>query len=174
MGDVHDVKIRRGESGDLAALTELYNHYIRETPVTFDLETFRPEARRAWLAGFGAGGRHQLFVAFAPEGLLGYACSHAFRGKAAYDPSVEVTVYLAPDAVGRGLGTRLYARLFDALAGEDVHLALAGTTLPNQASVALHRRFGFEPVGVFREVGYKFGRYWDVQWWQKAMGAGSK
>jgi phosphinothricin acetyltransferase len=71
------------------------------------------------------------------------------------------------------LGRRLYAALFDSLAGEDVHLAVGGVTLPNEASIALHRAFGFEPVGIFRQVGYKFGRYWDVQWFQKRLDAAS-
>jgi phosphinothricin acetyltransferase len=170
---VSDLEIRQAQSGDLAALTEIYNHFVRETPITFDLEPFAPEARRAWLEGFAPSGRYQIFVAMGPKGLLGYACSHRFRTRAAYDTSVETTVYLAPEAQGRGLGRRLYQRLFAALADEDVHLALAGMTLPNQASAALHRSIGFEPVGVFHEVGYKFGRYWDVQWWEKPMRAGS-
>ena len=78
-------------------------------------------------------------------------------------------MYLDPGAVGEGLGTRLYAVLFDALAREAVHRALAGITLPNPVSVALHQRFGFTPIGIFREVGRKFDRYWDVQWFEKSM-----
>ena len=84
---------------------------------------------------------------------------------------METTVYLAPDATGQGLGRRLYGALFDSLAGADVHLAVGGITLPNEASLALHRAFGFEPVGIFRQVGYKFGRYWDVQWFQRRLDA---
>ena len=162
------VGIRRGVAGDLAALTAIYNHYVRETPVTFDLEPFDVEERRGWFEGFGESGRHQVFVATREGAVIGYAYSHRFRAKGAYDASVESTVYLEPAAVGAGIGRRLYGALFDALAGQDVHRVLAGITLPNPASVALHRRFGFTPIGVFREVGYKFGRYWDVQWFEKA------
>lgn len=163
------VSIRRGVADDLSELTGIYNHYVRETPTTFDLAPFEIEARRPWFEAFAATGRHQLLVAEREGRVLGYACSHRFRAKGAYDSSVETTVYLAPGAVGEGLGTRLYAALFDALAGEAVHRALAGITLPNPASVALHQRFGFTPIGVFREVGRKFGRYWDVQWFEKSM-----
>jgi phosphinothricin acetyltransferase len=161
--------IRPGAQPDVEALTGLYNHYIRETPITFDLEPKTLAERSAWVAGFGACGRHRLLVAERAGRAVGFACSHPFRSKAAYDTSVETSVYLEPGVTGQGLGARLYRALFEALAGEDVHRALAGITLPNAASLALHRRFGFEPVGVFHAVGYKFGRYWDVQWLEKAL-----
>jgi phosphinothricin acetyltransferase len=163
------VSIRRGVEGDLPELTGIYNHYVRETPITFDVEPLSVEQRRAWFDGFAARGRHQLFVAECDGRPVGYACSHRFRPKGAYDTSVEATVYLHPDAVGVGTGGRLYSALFEALASEDVHRALAGITLPNPASVALHQRHGFRPLGVFHEVGYKLGRYWDVQWFEKVM-----
>jgi phosphinothricin acetyltransferase len=161
--------IRRGREGDLAALTTLYNHYIEQTAITFDLEPFTVETRRSWLAPFRDDGRHQLFVAEAEERVVGFACTREFRVKRAYDTTVETTIYLAPGATSRGLGTALYERLFAALAGEDVHRAVAGVTLPNDASVALHRRFGFRDVGVFHEVGRKHGRWWDVLWMEKDL-----
>jgi len=164
-----DVSIRHAVAADLADLTEVYNHYVRETPITFDIEPFDVEQRRPWFEGFAETGRHQLFVAEREQRVIGYACSHRFRQKPAYDSSVETTVYLAPDALGEGIGARLYVALFDALAEEPVHRALAGTTLPNPASVALHRRFGFTPVGTFLEVGWKLGRHWDVQWFERPM-----
>ncbi|MEJ8648692.1 N-acetyltransferase family protein [Streptomyces sp. MS1.AVA.3] len=102
--------------------------------------------------------------------LLGYATSSSFRHKAAYAPSVEVTAYCAPHAVGRGIGTLLYTALFEALADEDVHRAYAGITQPNDASTRLHTRFGFRHIGTYTEVGRKFGRYWDVAWYQKDLG----
>jgi len=82
---------------------------------------------------------------------------------------VETSVCLAPGAVGRGLGAQLCSRLFEALAGKDVHRALAGITLPNEASVRLHQGFGFRLVGIFRENGRKLGRYWDVAWYEKPL-----
>jgi len=75
-----------------------------------------------------------------------------------------------PDAVGRGTGRALYAALFDAVAREDVHTIVAGIALPNAASMALHERFGFRQVGIFREVGKKFGQFWDVAWFQRPSG----
>jgi phosphinothricin acetyltransferase len=161
--------VRSARESDLPALTDLYNHYVRETPVTFDLDPVSIEDRRAWLHGFAERGRHRLLVAERGGAVVGYACSHRFRPKAAYDTSVETSIYLVPSAWGEGVGGRLYAALFEALAGEDVHRALAGITLPNAPSIALHQRLDFVPVGVFREVGHKLGRYWDVQWLEKAM-----
>ncbi len=163
-------QIRRAGSGDLARLTEIYNHYIVHTPITFDLEEKTVEARAEWLDQFKVSGRHQCFVAVAEDDrALGWACSGPFRPKAAYAPSVEVSIYLDPQTGGQGLGTALYDRLFAALRDEDVHRALAGVTLPNPASLALHRRFGFQDVGRYSQVGRKFDRYWDVLWMEKAL-----
>ena len=78
-------------------------------------------------------------------------------------------IYLAPDMTGQGLGRRLYAALFEALAREDIHRVFGGITLPNEASVRLHLGFGFEPVGIYREVGRKFGRFWDVATYLKPL-----
>ncbi|MBO1337192.1 GNAT family N-acetyltransferase [Streptomyces sp. VRA16 Mangrove soil] len=173
MSDVTpDVIIRPGSEADLEALTDLYNAYVRTTPITFDTEPFTAEARRPWLLAHPDHGPHRLFVAeetVAGGRVLGYATSSAFRPKAAYSTSVEVTVYCAPDAGGRGIGTQLYEALFKALESEDVHRAYAGVTQPNEASVRLHTRFGFRPIGTYREVGRKFGRYYDVAWFEKEL-----
>lgn len=81
-----------------------------------------------------------------------------------------MSVYCAPEAAGRGIGTLLYTALFEALAGEDLHRAYAGIALPNEASVRLHDRFGFRHLGTYEEVGRKFDRYWDVAWYEKKLG----
>ncbi|MEO0869641.1 MAG: N-acetyltransferase family protein, partial [Cyanobacteria bacterium J06642_11] len=99
----------------------------------------------------------------------GYATSSKFSQKAAYDTSVETSIYLLPDAQGQGLGTRLYETLFESLADADVHRAYAGITLPNPASVALHQKLGFHSAGRYREVGRKFDQYWDVEWFEKSL-----
>ncbi|MFI8966610.1 GNAT family N-acetyltransferase [Streptomyces sp. NPDC053493] len=135
MGTVN-VQVRAGTEGDLAALTELCNHYVRETAITFDTEPFTPEQRLPWLRSHPEDGSHRLLVAHAakPGGpatpgppptvatpgattasatLLGYATSSAFRPKAAYATSVEVSVYVSPAAAGRGIGSLLYERLFE-------------------------------------------------------------
>jgi phosphinothricin acetyltransferase len=166
-----EVQVRPGVESDLDALTDIYNHYVRETPITFDTATFTPVERRPWLLSHPEDGPHRLMVATAGDSqrILGYATSSAFRPKPAYETSVEVTIYLAPDAGGRGVGTLLYKALFAALADEDLHRAYAGIAQPNEASARLHERFGFRYVGTYREVGRKFGRYWDVAWYEKEL-----
>ncbi|MGQ4365328.1 GNAT family N-acetyltransferase [Streptomyces sp. SAS_272] len=173
-----EVQVRPGVEGDLEALTDLYNHYVRETPITFDTAVFSPEERRPWLLSHPEDGPYRLMVATETDSqdihgvsqtILGYATSSPFRPKAAYSTSVEVTVYVAPDAGRRGIGTLLYKALFEALADEDLHRAYAGIAQPNAASARLHERFGFRHVGTYREVGRKFGRYWDVAWYEKDL-----
>jgi 2-haloacid dehalogenase len=163
------VVVRPGRRTDLPELTELYNHYVRETTHTFDLEPWSVEARAAWFEHYAETGRHRLLVAVESGRLLGYATSSTFRDKAAYRPSVETTIYLDAGATGRGVGSLLYQQLFVELTDEDVHRAYAGIALPNPASVALHRRFGFTDVGTFEQVGRKHGRWWDVLWLQRAL-----
>ena len=164
-----DLRVRPAEPSDLTRLTAIYNHYVVHTAVTFDIEAREPEERRGWYTDHTCGPGHRLLVVEEGTDLLGYAGSGTFREKRAYDTTVETTVYLDPAATGRGLGTLLYTALFDALAGEDVHRAVAGITLPNPASLALHRRFGFREVGVFVENGHKLGRYWDVCWLERSL-----
>ncbi|MEU9283145.1 N-acetyltransferase family protein [Streptomyces sp. NPDC048275] len=166
-----EVQVRPGVESDLEALTDIYNHYVRETPITFDTAVFTPQERRPWLLSHPEDGPHRLMVATDTDSqaILGYATSSTFRVKPAYATSVEVTIYLAPDAGGRGIGTLLYKALFEALADEDLHRAYAGITQPNEASARLHERFGFRYVGTYREVGRKFGRYWDVAWYEKDL-----
>ncbi|WP_432033108.1 N-acetyltransferase family protein [Streptomyces antibioticus] len=166
-----EVQVRPGVEADLDALTALYNHYVRETPITFDTAVLTPEERRPWLLSHPEDGPYRLLVAVCADSqeILGYATSSPYRPKAAYSTSVEVSVYLRPDAGGRGIGTLLYKALFAELAGEDLHRAYAGVAQPNEASVRLHERFGFRYVGTYREVGRKFGRYWDVAWYEKEL-----
>ncbi len=161
--------VRCAVVSDLPALTEIYNHYVVNTPATFDIDPFTVEARRDWFDHYRDCGRHRLLVAVDGDSIVGYASSSRFRVKPAYDTSVEVTVYLHPEATGRGIGSALYARLFDELHGEEVHRAYAGIALPNDASVALHRKFGFVEMGTMTEVGRKFGEWWDVLWMERSL-----
>ena len=191
------VLIRPATRGDLARITEIYNHYVVHTPVTFDVEPYTVERRAAWFEQFALTGRYRLLVAEevtqsvaenatkdaaknsaedsaknaagGKRNLIGYAGTTRFRPKAAYETTVETTIYCAPESTGKGIGRRLYAELFAAIAGEDINRIVAGYTLPNPASAALHSRFGFKPIGIFSEVGRKFGRYWDVAWNERLL-----
>lgn len=167
---IDSTRIRLAQTSDLAQINDIYNHYVTNTPITFDLEPIQLQQRTVWFEQFSTDGRHQLFVAERGVSVIGFAYGHAFRQKPAYDTTVETTVYCAHDATGRRVGTQLYTALFEALSDQDLRMAVAGITLPNDASVTLHEAFGFKPTGVFHEVGWKFDEYWDVAWYEKRLG----
>lgn len=161
--------VRPGRLADLAGLTDIYNHAVVHSHATFDLAPFSVESRRTWFEHYRERGPHRLLVAVDGHEVLGYATSSTFRDKPAYASSVETTVYCAPSATGRGVGTALYDALLRALSTEPVHRAYAGIAIPNEGSFALHRKFGFTEVGTFREVGRKFDKWWDVTWLERAI-----
>jgi phosphinothricin acetyltransferase len=164
-----EILVRPAVEADVPAMAAIYNHYVETSPATFDIDPVSIENRHAWFRGFGESGPFRLVVAERAGRVTGYAGSGKFREKAAYATSVEMTVYVHPDALGLGIGARMYERLFEILASEPIHRAYAGITLPNPASLALHHRFGFRDIGVYDEVGHKFGQYWSVQWLEKVM-----
>jgi phosphinothricin acetyltransferase len=164
------VQVRPAAEKDLEAINDIYNHYVVESHFTFDLEPVEMEVRREWFSHYGTSGRYRLFVALDDEQMVGYASSSRFRPKPGYETSVETSIYLAPDAIGKGAGSKLYETLFKSLEGEDLHRAYAGIALPNPPSIELHERFGFKRVAHYTEQGRKYGRYWDVAWFEKPLG----
>jgi phosphinothricin acetyltransferase len=163
------VTIRPARTDDLPRLAEIYNYYVVNTVITFDLEPVSMEERQEWFRQFAFSGPHRLLVAEEDGKVLGYAASFRFRIRCAYDTTIETTVYCAPEAVGRGVGSALYTALFEALRDEDLHVAIAAIAVPNPASIALHERFAFTLAGVLHDVGRKFDRYWDVAWYEKRL-----
>jgi phosphinothricin acetyltransferase len=165
-----DYAVRSATLDDLQALTDIYNHYIVNTAITFDLQTFTAATRRGWFDDHSENGPHRLLVAIGSDGeCLGYASSSRWRPKPAYNTTVETSVYCRPDAVGRGYGTALYSALLAALEREDIRTIVAGVSLPNPASLSFHEKFGFRAVGVFHAVGRKFDRFWDVAWFERPL-----
>ena len=162
------MQLRQAIAEDLPAIIRIYNHYVERSHATFDVGAFSVDDRRPWFDQFD-GGRYQCWLAVDGSGLLGYACSMPFKAKAAYQTSVEVSVYVAPDAQRRGIGAALYGRLLPALEAEDLHRAYAGIAQPNEPSMGLHERFGFRQAAHYREVGRKFDRYWDVIWLERNL-----
>jgi phosphinothricin acetyltransferase len=165
-----EVTVRPATREDVPRITEIYNHYIENTPVSFDLEPFSVGERLEWFSHYGTTGRYRAFVAERDGVVVGYTTSSPFRVKQAYETTVEMTIVCAPDAVGMRIGSRLYESILPLLETEDVHMACARITLPNEASCAIHKRFGFELIGVEPEVGRKFGRFWDVAWYMRRVG----
>lgn len=161
--------IRPAQRSDRAEIVAIYNHYIASTAATFEVEPVTVDGKADWFAGHSSSGPHQLWVATDPEDRVrGWASSSPFRPRAAYSTTVESSVYCRADSRGIGVGSGLYSTLLGALRAHDVERVVAGVALPNPGSVALHRRFGFRWVGTFTRVGRKFGRYWDVAWFERA------
>ena len=158
--------IRAAAAEDGAALAHIYNHYIASTIVTFEEATVSATDMAARVAEVTAAELPWL-VAQASTGLSGFAYASRWKGRCAYRYSVEVTVYLDPAAVGQGLGTALYAALFARLKELGCHVIIGGIALPNTVSVALHEKFGMRKVAHFNEVGFKFGLWVDVGYWQR-------
>lgn len=149
---------------DAEACLAIYAPFIRDTSVSFEervptVEEFRDRIR-ATIA------RHPWLVLEVDGRVAGYAYASQHRSRAAYRWTAEVTVYLDPEHRGIGAGRRLYSELLERLHSAGFHLACAGITVPNEASEGLHRAMGFEPVGVYRRIGWKAGAWHDVSWWQ--------
>lgn len=160
--------VRPASEEDLPRIAAIYSHWVEHTAVTFDLVA--PSVAE-WGERFAGAreGRYPWLVADAGGDVAGYATTAAFRSKPAYRSTVETTIYLEPTRVRHGLGRELYAALLDEAAARGFHLAAAGITLPNAASVGLHEALGFTSVGVFTEVGHKLGAWRDVGWWQRRL-----
>lgn len=149
---------------DAESICSIYNHYVLETVVTFEEAPVTTAEMRRRIVDVTA---KFPWLVFERDGeVLGYAYASLWKERSAYRHSVESTVYLAPRASGKGIGTALYSSLLAELRGRRVHCAIGGIALPNQASVALHEKVGFTKIGHFREVGWKFGAWVDVGYWE--------
>jgi phosphinothricin acetyltransferase len=152
---------------DAAACAAIYEPYVRTTPIS--LEDLPPSADQLAARIERYQRSYQWLVAEDDDRVVGYAYGCPHRERAAYRWATEVSVYVAPQCHRRGYGRALYAELLPQLAAKGLHVALAGVTLPNDASVALHESLGFIPVGIYRQIGYKLGYWWDVGWWQLSL-----
>ncbi|MFT7218938.1 MAG: phosphinothricin acetyltransferase [Candidatus Azotimanducaceae bacterium] len=159
------LNIRQSSIEDLEALRDIYNYYVLNTPITFDIEPVDLSDREVWLRQFNHNDRHFLYTATNNGKVVGYASSSQFRTKAAYNGSVETTIYLHPERIGGGAGKALYSHLLEQLRNSGtVHRCYGVITLPNEASVGLHRSLGYHDAGKLTQVGFKFGQYWDTLW----------
>lgn len=163
-----DTMVRAAELSDCNTIADIYNHYIEHTAITFEEEpvgasemTRRMDEVRFALLPW--------VVAEVGDELVGYAYAHPWKARTAYRFSVEITVYVARDHTGRGIGSLLYDQLFPALQSRGIHAVIGGIALPNDASVALHEKFGLKRVAQFHEIGFKFNRWIDVGYWQRTL-----
>lgn len=156
--------IRDAERSDAEAIARIYNHYIEKTVITFEEVSISVEDMCSRIVETT---QSLAWYVFEIEGrVVGYAYASKWKGRCAYRYSVESTVYLDPDVVGKGVGSKLYSRLLDALKEKSYHAVIAGIAIPNEGSVALHEKFGFIKVAHFKETGWKFDRWIDVGYWQ--------
>lgn len=159
--------IRPAAAADAASVAAIYDYYVRNTAITFADHTPSPEeyARRM------ADARYPFLVAEEEGQVVGFAYAAAFREKEAYRWDVELTIYTSPDHIGVGIGKELMALCLEKLRHMGYLTAYSCITLPNERSVGLHRRFGFEELGVFRNTGYKLGKWHDVIWMGYVLGS---
>lgn len=156
--------IRDVRSHDAEAICSIYNHYIRDSVITFENE---PVSIADMQGRIDAADEDLPWVVYEEEdAILGYAYASKWKGRFAYRFSVESTVYLSKDATGRGIGYHLYKTLIDRLASLSYHTVIGGIALPNPASIALHEKMGFKKVAHFKEVGWKLDRWVDVGYWE--------
>ncbi|MBS1678663.1 MAG: N-acetyltransferase [Actinobacteria bacterium] len=149
---------------DAAACAAIYAPSVESTPISFELEP--PDAAEFSRRIKGCSATHQFLVGEAGGHVVGYAYACRWRERAAYDWAVEVSVYVDSAHKGRGVGRALYTELLDRLRVQGFRIAVAGITLPNPASIALHERMGFQSIGVLSRVGWKLGSWHDVGYWQ--------
>jgi phosphinothricin acetyltransferase len=156
---------------DAAACAEIYGPYVRDSSVSFEEQAPTAEDFRARIAS--TIGTHPWLVLEVVGQVVGYAYASAHRSRAAYRWAADVTVYIAPKHHRAGAGRLLYTELFQRLRRQGFYVACAGITLPNEASVGLHKAMGFEPVGVYKRIGWKAGAWHDVAWLQLELVPGS-
>ncbi len=149
---------------DIKSLLDIYNYYVLNTIVTFDIE---PLSLETFTEKVNHINTEYPFIVFEENGdILGYAYGSKWRPKPAYKHTVESTVYVKHGEHGKQIGSKLYTELLSLLKKENYHVVLGGLTLPNEASVKLHEKFGFKQVAHFKEVGKKFDKWLDVGFWQ--------
>jgi phosphinothricin acetyltransferase len=162
--------VRDATVADAAACAAIYAPYVRDTVISFELEP--PTAAEMAVRIEAALARHAWVVLEDGGRVVGYAYGTTFNARAAYDWSTSVSVYTETGRRRTGAGRTLYTALLDRLVTRGYRTALAGVALPNAASVGLHTAMGFQPVGTYRRVGWKLGRWHDVTWFQRPLGSG--
>ena len=157
--------IRSATADDAAKIVEIYNHYVVNSAVTFEEKPITEKDMALRIAHVCDANLPWLVLEHSGD-IIGYAYATKWKARSAYRFSVESTVYLASTALGQGLGKLLYDALFEQLRHQGVHCVVGGITLPNAASVKLHEKMGMQKVAHFKEIGFKFGQWRDVGYWQ--------
>lgn len=167
------LQLREVVVADAVAINRIYNHYVQDSVITFDIEPWSVERREEWIKEFANDSPYYAIVAELDDEIVGFTYNSPFRAKAGYRFSTETTIYIDQHNQARGVGTALYQHLFDRIAEAEaeteLHRAIAVIALPNLRSTQFHQRFGFNQIGELSEVGYKLDRYVDVAWFEKKL-----
>jgi phosphinothricin acetyltransferase len=162
------LRIRSAALADAESLARIYNFYVRETTITFEELQVSSKDMAARVQGVQSSSLPWIVAEVAGE-IIGYAFAKKWKERSAYRFSTEVSVFLEEGQSGRGIGSELYRRLLAQLKSAGVRTALGGIALPNEASIALHEKFGFVKVAQLHQVGFKFQNWIDVGYWQKIL-----
>jgi phosphinothricin acetyltransferase len=155
--------IRSYQNGDAKEISEIYNHYVLHSTATF--ETIAVSVEEMELRIEAIIKKYPFIVALEGNMIVAYSYASQWKTRQAYDLTVESSIYVHPDFHGKGIGRELYTQLISLLEKSDIHAVLAGISLPNETSINLHESLGFKANGVLREVGWKFGKWIDVGYW---------
>jgi len=162
------VIVREAAPADAIPIACVYNYYVESSHCTFEVSAVNEIEMRRRIAE--SNDERLRFIVAEDAGLIvGFANCHPWRARAAYARTVEISVYVHPQETGKGAGSQLYRELFSGMRAADVHVAIAGISLPNDASVRLHEKFGMKKVAHFSQVGRKFDRWIDVGHWQVVL-----
>ena len=161
------IEIRTARAFDAPAIAAIYAPIVRSTAISFETEPPSSDVMARRIAGTLS--THPWLVAERDNEVLGYAYAGKHRERAAYRWSVDISAYVREDMRRMGIGRAMYERLVAILRAQGFRSAFAGIALPNPASIALHEAVGFRPLGVYRDVGFKLGRWHDVGWWRLAL-----
>jgi L-amino acid N-acyltransferase YncA len=161
------MRMRQATAGDAERIADIYNWYILNTIITFETDVVSPQEMKKRIQEKTI--THDWLVGEVNQEVIGYAYYGPFRARAAYNHTVESTIYLSQENLGQGFGRVLYAKLLESVKARGFREVIGVIALPNPQSVALHRAMGFAEVGVLKRVGYKFARYIDVAVWQMAI-----
>jgi L-amino acid N-acyltransferase YncA len=159
--------IRHANTEDAQAICDIYNYYVLNTIVTFEEDIVLAEDMADRIKKVS---EKYVWLVYEQEGeIIGYVYAGEWKSRCSYRFSVESSVYLKNGFSGKGIGSKLYEALLKKLEKTNIHAVIGGISLPNEGSIALHEKFGFEKIAQFKEVGFKFEKWIDVGYWEKII-----
>ena len=163
------MNLRYAINDDIHQIVTIINHYNKHEISTFDSKEYQPHELQDWFLQFDRNSPYKLVVASLDNEIVGYASSKVFRDRMVFSKTIETSIYVKSGFGGKGIGSRLYKFLFDELQGQNLHRAVVGIALPNEASVKLHKTFNFKEIGIFNEYAFFKGNYISSLWMEREL-----